>query len=89
MSIATPPQRIQTVNVPIAADLAEAYLAAPNEVRRKWHALIEIYLRRFQTSTPETLDRTLRELGDEALTNGLTEREMNDILQDEDDAECH
>ena len=87
MPITTPALQTEIVAIPLPADLVAMYRTAPNELRRKWHVLIEIYLRRFQSSTAESLDRTLREIGEEALASGLTERELNEILQDEDDAE--
>jgi hypothetical protein len=68
-----------TIRVP--SEAAQRYEAAPEETRRKWNALLGIWLTEAERPT-RSLDDIIRDASEQARRNGLTPEQLDAILNE-------
>lgn len=64
-------------------DVAEAYTSASAEVQQKYQLLLSLWLRQLTNSSARSLMDIMDELSAKAEARGLTEEELESILNDE------
>jgi hypothetical protein len=66
----------------VDADLARRFSALPAERRRKLELVLNLRLRDLLTTPPRPLADAMDEIGKQVAANGLTEAELESILEE-------
>lgn len=72
-----------TITLTVDQDLAEAYASAPAEAQQKYQFLLNLWLRQLTSAPSRPLPEIMDELSAKAEARGLTEEELESILNDE------
>ena len=72
----------KTISIPLEAETAKAYDAAPAEERKKMEALASLWLRELATAGPSTLTQVLDDVARKARERGLTPEMLQSLLKD-------
>ena len=76
---------METITLPVAAEVAETYRRATPEMRRKWELLFRYQLEFVLNRPRRPLEDIMHEMGEQAARNGLTEEILQDILREWDE----
>lgn len=72
----------KTISIPLDAETAKAYDAAPAEEKKKMQALASVWLRELAAAEPAALSEVLDELARKARERGLTQEMLESLLKD-------
>ena len=72
----------KTISIPLDAETARAYDAAPPEEKKKMEALASLWLRELATAEPATLTQVLDDVARKARERGLTPEMLESFLKD-------
>lgn len=72
-----------TITLQVDQDLAEAYASASAEEQQKYQLLLNLWLRQLTTTPSRSLPEIMDDLSAKAEARGLTEEELESILNDE------
>jgi hypothetical protein len=72
-----------TITLQVDPDVAEAYSSASREVQQKYQVLLNLWLRQLTTAPTRSLPEIMDELSAKAAARGLTDEELESILNDE------
>jgi hypothetical protein len=72
-----------TITLTVDQDVAEAYASASAEAQQKYQLLLNLWLRQLTSSPSRPLPEIMDELSAKAEARGLTEEELESILNDE------
>lgn len=70
----------KTLSIPLDAETAKAYDAAPAEEKKKMEALVSLWLRELATAELSTLAQVLDEVARKARARGLTPELLESLL---------
>ena len=73
-----------TIQIPLDPELAQVYNRASSEDQHKLQTLVSLWLRKIDSSTPDSLSRLMDEISDEAAARGLTPEILESLLNDEE-----
>ena len=72
------------ITVQVAAQVADAFAAAPWEEQQKMQRLVGLYLRYLTAQPEQTLLEAMRQAREEAAANGLTPEILEEILSEQE-----
>lgn len=72
-----------TITLQVDPDVAEAYTSASREAQQKYQVLLNLWLRQLTSPPTRSLSEIMDELSAKAAARGLTEEELESILNDE------
>lgn len=72
-----------TITLEVDSDVAEAYASATAESQQKFQLLLNLWLRQLTSTPTRSLPEIMDELSAHAEARGLTEQELESILNDE------
>ena len=72
-----------TITLHVDPDVAEAYTSASSELQHKYQVLLNLWLRQLTTPPTRSLPEIMDELSLKAAARGLTEEELESILNDQ------
>ena len=72
----------KTISIPLDAETARAYDAAPAEAKKKMEALASLWLRERATAGPSMLPQVLDDVASKARARGLTPEMLQSLLKD-------
>lgn len=72
-----------TIMLEVDSDVAEAYASATAESQQKVQLLLNLWLRQLTSTSTRSLPEIMDEMSAQAQARGLTEEELESILNDE------
>jgi hypothetical protein len=72
-----------TIVLEVDSDVAEAYTSATAELQQKFQLLLNLWLRQLTSTPTRSLPEIMDELSAQAEARGLTEEELESILNNE------
>lgn len=72
-----------TITFTVDKDVADAYASASAEAQQKYQLLLNLWLRQLTSTPSRPLPEIMDELSAKAEARGLTEEELESILNDE------
>ena len=70
-----------TITIPLDQETAKVYNSATPEEKKKFQALLSLWLRELAVSDSPTLEQVLAEVGRKAQERGLTQEILDSILK--------